>query len=61
MLTVIATLVAEGLEDGPAFELLHGMGAIWHKATFIARPMPLAELMAFLARGERMAVQKLAG
>jgi predicted signal transduction protein with EAL and GGDEF domain len=52
-------VVAEGVEDGGAFELLHAMGCDLVQGYFIARPMPLAELVVFLARGERVAAQKL--
>jgi predicted signal transduction protein with EAL and GGDEF domain len=53
--------VAEGVENGGAYELLHAMGCDLVQGYFIARPMPLAELMVFLARGERVAGQKLVG
>jgi len=41
--------------------LLHAMGCDLVQGYFIARPMPLAELMVFLTRGERVAGQKLVG
>jgi diguanylate cyclase len=53
--------VAEGVENGGAYELLHAMGCDLVQGYFIARPMPLAELMVFLARRESVAEQKLVG
>jgi predicted signal transduction protein with EAL and GGDEF domain len=54
-------VVAEGVENGGAYELLHAMGCDLVQGYFIARPMPLAELIVFLAHGEGVAEQKLVG
>src|SRR5258705_209487 len=41
-------VVAEGVEDAPAAAMLAGMGCDYAQGFFIARPMPLKELLRFL-------------
>jgi EAL domain-containing protein (putative c-di-GMP-specific phosphodiesterase class I) len=43
-------LVAEGVEDGAAWEALAGIGCDLAQGFGIARPMPLDQLLGFLAR-----------
>ena len=44
-------VTAEGVEDGATLALLRTMGCDLIQGFYIARPMPLADLLAFLARG----------
>jgi EAL domain-containing protein (putative c-di-GMP-specific phosphodiesterase class I) len=48
-------VVAEGVENGGSLEFLRAMGCDLAQGYFIARPMPLAELLAYLGRRERRA------
>ena len=48
-------VVAEGVENAGALELLYAMGCDLAQGYLIARPMPLAELVAFLGDSARKA------
>jgi len=48
-------VVAEGVENGGSLEFLRAMGCDLAQGYFIARPMPLADLLVYLGRRERRA------
>jgi EAL domain-containing protein (putative c-di-GMP-specific phosphodiesterase class I) len=48
-------VVAEGVENAGALDLLYAMGCDLAQGYLIARPMPLTELVAFLGNRERKA------